>query len=265
MPEAEQDVRYFMITSTLIAVIFVAIIVLFILFYRNRRLHFLRQHENITKALHNELLHARAEVQEQTLQHISRDLHDNIGQKLSVARIYINKLESEKTDSAEKQELGNISALLGEAIHELRGIVNSLSTDSIHSAGLVQALERETGIINQLNLVQCGVRVTGDYSDLFTPQQELLLFRICQEFIQNSIKHARCTRIDVELDFDHHPFRMRMTDNGTGFDAEAAKNSASGNGLKNMINRARILGGELTISSRPGHTEMILLLPVQKT
>lgn len=215
------------------------------------------------ETLKRELLHAKIEVQEQTLQHFCRELHDDIGQKLSVARIFINKLELAKKDPAEKEELTGISQILGEAISDLRSAVNTLNPDAINRFGFTESISNELARINKTGLVQCTLNITGEHPEIFTQQQELLLFRICQEFIQNSMKHAACTHIHININYESNSFSMELSDNGRGFNVSDNLLHEKGNGLRNMINRAKILGGSLNIQSKPDSgTTVYLSLPV---
>lgn len=259
----EGEISNVIIYATVIMLVFIIIIVLFILFYRNRRRYFLREQEHITQSLQRELLKAKIEVQEQTLQHFCRELHDDIGQKLSVVRIYINKLESGKSDPAEKEQLAGISSILGEAIGDLRNAVHTLSPDAINRFGFAGSLSNELSRINKTGLIKCTLNITGEHQEIFTPQQELLLFRICQEFIQNSMKHAECSLVIIDIHYDHAPFSMQLQDNGRGFDVSDNFLNERGSGIRNMINRAKMLGGTLKIQSQAGAgTSVYLTLPL---
>ncbi len=248
------------IIATIVALVFIAIVISFIFFYRNRKRRFLEEKEQMQR----ELLHAKIEVQEQTLQHFCRELHDDIGQKLSVARICINKLEMSKTNIAEKEELTGISQVLGEAISDLRVVVNTLNPDAINRLGFIGSLNNELKRINKAGLVHCTLNITGEDHEPFNTQEELLLFRICQEFIQNSLKHANSSAIHIAINFEQRPFTMKLTDNGIGFDAALNNFHEKGNGLRNMITRAKLLGGTFNIQSQPGNgTEALLTIPVK--
>jgi two-component system, NarL family, sensor kinase len=261
MFETENEIRQLIIYSTLVAVIFIAIIIVFIVFYRNRRAIHRKEKETLTNVFKSELLSAKMEIQETTLQHFTREIHDNIGQKLAVARIYINRLEAAKAASGEKSELEEISKLMGDAIGDLRTIANTLNPEYITDLGLIKSLQNESERINQLNIAGCSLQITGDKQDALSSQQELLLFRICQEFIQNSIKHAGCSAIDITLDFGETDFVMQLEDNGTGFDYSNVLHHSKGAGLKNILNRAKMLGSTVDIQSQKG-TRLILTLPI---
>jgi signal transduction histidine kinase len=249
MFEAEGQIRQLIIYGTIVAIIFIAIIILFIVFYKNRKKNFAKEKQSLTQEWQRELLTAKIEVQEQTLQHFCTELHDNIGQKLSVARIYINKLEAAKLESTEKEDLTNISTLLGAAINDLRNTANSLNPDYIADWNLSESLQREMTRINQTNFANCSLSIVEGSCDILNKQQELLLFRICQEFIQNSIKHARCSNISASINFKNHVFSMTLKDDGIGFKADELGKENKGSGVKNILNRAKILGAEVDINS----------------
>jgi signal transduction histidine kinase len=248
--------------ATIVVLALVIIIISFVVFYRNRRKSFLKEKQEMTSGLQRELLKAKAEVQEQTLAHFCRELHDNIGQRLSVARIYINKLESLKTNQAEKEELTQISQVLGDAINDMRDAVQTLNPDAIHRFGLGGSLRHELERINRTGLLYCSLYVKGEQPASFNQQQELLLFRICQEFLQNSMKHAVCSKVDIVIDFEQQPLSLQLSDNGKGFDPLAIIQSGRSSGLTNMMNRAKLLGGAMKIVSAPGHgTQTTITLP----
>jgi two-component system, NarL family, sensor kinase len=261
MFETESEIRQLIELSTLVAVIFIAIIILFIVFYRSRRTIHRKEKEALTSIFENELTSAKMEIQETTLQHFTREIHDNIGQKLAVARIYINRLEAAKAASGEKSELEEISKLMGDAIGDLRTIANTLNPEYITNLGLIKSLQNESERINQLHIVDCSLHIAGDKQDALTSQQELLLFRICQEFIQNSIKHAGCAAICINIDFGEPYFVMKLTDDGAGFEYEKVMDNSKGTGLRNMLNRAKMLGANIEILSGNG-TGLTLTLPI---
>ncbi len=261
MFETDSEIKPLIFYSTLIVMLFITIIILFIIFYRNKRSFYRKEKEKLTESLKHELLMAKIEVQENTLQHFTRELHDNIGQKLALARIYINRLEAGKTVSAEKQELVSISETLGSAISDLRSVANSLNPDYIAGHGLIDSLTGEAARINQLKIANCTLEVQGEHTDILNKQQELLLFRICQEFIQNSIKHSNCTTIQMKLNFEETGVAMLLTDDGEGFDIDHVFAEGRGSGLRNIFNRAKALGADLTMQTHAG-TQLALSLLV---
>lgn len=260
----EEGLKYFIITLTSIILVFISIGVAFMLFYRNRKLRFVAENQQLAERMKTELLNIRTEVQEQTLHHVCQELHDNIGQKLSVVRIYINRLETVKTEQSDKTELKDISETLGDTIEELRGIVNTLNPDAVKKRKLVEALRLEQGRINQSKVVTCDIEVEGASTELNDDKEDLIIYRICQEFIQNSLKHSGCDKITILLNFSETDFELSIADNGKGFAFENPDMQLGGNGLTNMQNRAGIINAKLRFEHNvPNGFKLILSLPLQ--
>lgn len=259
----EEGLKYFIITLTSIILVFISIGMAFMLFYRNRKLRFVAEHQQLEERMKTELLNIKTEVQEQTLHHVCQELHDNIGQKLSVVRIYINRLETVKTEASDKKELQGISETLGDTIEELRGIVNTLNPDAVKKRKLIEALRMEQYRINQSRIVNCNINVHGNGPELPDEKQDLIIYRICQEFIQNSLKHAGCDRIDINLRFEASMFELTIADNGKGFDFKNPELQKTGNGLTNMQNRAGIINARIHFeNNKPHGFKLILSLPL---
>ena len=257
------ELKYFIISLTAVAVVFIGILISFFLFYRKRHMVFQQEKRELTEIFNKEILNAKIEMQEQTVTHFCRELHDNLGQKLSVARIYINKLEASKHHSDEKNELESISGLLGDAINDLRNMVNSINPESVAQFRLPELLQTELERINQMGIARCRLWLNG-YEERFDEKQELLLFRICQEFIQNSIKHSHFSELEIQLDFEGDHFIMQLEDNGCGFDLEEGMAKSKGMGLRNILNRIRILGGTLKSGNgKLNGTQFIITLPLK--
>jgi len=260
----EEGLKYFIVTLTCIILVFISIGVAFMLFYRNRKLRFVAENQQLEERMKTELLNIRTEVQEQTLHHVCQELHDNIGQKLSVVRIYINRLETVKKEQSDKAELQGISETLGDTIEELRGIVNTLNPDAVKKRRLVEALRLEQGRINQSKVVTCDVEVEGSPSDLNDEKEDLIIYRICQEFIQNSLKHSGCDKISIQLNFSETEFHLSIADNGKGFAFDNPEMQRGGNGLTNMQNRAGIIHARLRFAQNtPSGFKLLLSLPLQ--
>jgi two-component system, NarL family, sensor kinase len=259
----EQGLKFFIVALTSLILVFISIAVAFIMFYRNRKLMFLNEKQQLEDRMKTEMLNIKTEVQEQTLHHVCQELHDNIGQKLSVARIYINRLESSRSEEHDKQELKSISGTLGESIDELRNIVNTLNPEAITKRRLAEALRLEQQRINQSKLAICNLTVEGKPTEFDDDRRDLILYRISQEFIQNSLKHSGCRHIDINLNFGEADFIMTLSDDGCGFDFNNPEKARNGNGLTNMQNRAGIIGGRVNLGANvPSGTKLQLVLPL---
>ena len=192
-------------------------------------------------------------VQEESRRRLSRELHDRTSPNLAALsinlKIIANALPSDPTLA---ECLEDTRALIADTTDSIREICTEMRPPLLDYAGLAGALEgyasafaRRTGI---------AVRFDCALPDLRLAQNlESLLFRIFQEALTNSAKHAQASSIEVRLDHGGHPIVMTVTDNGTGFDpSRVAKNGQVGFGLLNMREMAEVARGRFTLESAPG-------------
>jgi signal transduction histidine kinase len=200
--------------------------------------------------------------QEQERQRIAAELHDSLGQNLLI--IKNRALLSLKLlgDTAKTQEqIEEISTSTSEAIKEVRQIAYNLRPYHLDEIGLTQALEE---MVERLSHA-CPIKFTATIDlidDCFTKEAEINLYRIVQECLNNTIKHARATEAEIQIRRNLHEVELVIHDNGQGFTPEAARNGETGRrgfGLTGMAERARILGGKLALQSAPGQGTTITL------
>ena len=244
--------------------IFLILTIFFIYFlyiFQKRQIQNLQEKAALKTAYDQEILKSQIEVQNQTLQHIGQELHDNIGQLLSVAKINLNILEE-----SENEELGFIkqtNEIITQSISDLRALTKSLDGDFVKDFGLEESISHELQRIRKTCRFQTEISVLGDKRKLGY-EREIVLFRIVQEILNNALKHSKAKKITVSLQYFSDSFTLKVNDNGNGFDLENIhqKNlSQAGAGLRNMQRRMELIGGKCTISSEIGKgTEVLLQL-----
>ena len=262
MPDTNQQ-----ITSTILAVIFIllffGVLFLVMLVYYNYRRRLTAQEKKAMKAQFDEqLMQSRLEVQEQAFAYISEEIHDNVGQLLSLAKMQLGSMgESEPIDH---QLLQGARENLARAIRDLRNLSKSLHAEHICTLGIRKAAEEEGLRITRAGILE--VSVTSEGSEHTIPEdKQLILFRIIQECLQNCVKHAEATFVNIGFTWYPDQLRVRVRDDGKGFDPEVALQSpTSGLGLHNIRNRARLTGGSGIISSIPGEgTTVTVMMPYE--
>ncbi|HEU5053437.1 MAG TPA: ATP-binding protein [Hanamia sp.] len=261
MDELSQEVLIIAFLSLFIIMITGSIISL-VLVYQKRQMKFFREKELLVNLHKNEVLQTRLEIQEQTFKNISQEIHDNIGQVLSLVKLNINTMDC--TQGALMQEkINNSRILISKAIQDLRDLSKSLDAEYITDMGLSNAIRYELDIIGKTHRYDIHFKESGN-SFTLNDKKQLVLFRIVQEALHNIIKHAEATEIKITLTYSEDYFNLQIVDNGKGYsDKEANKN---GLGLKNMRIRAEMIGAQMTISGNPGVGTTInvsLLLPLQ--
>ena len=254
--------KVFIITIFLIIV--ATGIIMLVLVYQKKQLQYFREKEHLKVAFEKEILESKLEIQEQTLKNISQEIHDNIGQVLSLVKlnIYIMDCNEPKTLQG---KINDSKILITKAIQDLRDLSKSLNTDYVAELGLIRSIEYELEMIKKTGSYEIQFDIKGKAYRL-QPQQELIFFRIVQEGLHNIIRHAKATVIDIELIFEPEMFILKITDNGVGFDSsQLALNNYNGLGLglRNMHNRANMINTEFKLmSTLEKGTTLILTLPL---
>jgi two-component system, NarL family, sensor kinase len=236
------------IISTLFFFLLIYSFYIFLKKYDKKSREYLAELDRIRFENEKHLLFTQIEIQEQTFQNISREIHDNIGQKLSLAKLHLNTFAETPWGNT---KINDTLQLISEVINDLSDISRGLSSDIILDNGLVKALEIEVAQLQKLGKYTINFSVKGDYTFL-EDQTELVLFRIVQEAINNFLKHAESSTIDITLKFENYRLYLKIQDYGKGFNVSEKLNirNKSGAGLKNIIKRAAMIGGHIQIQSK---------------
>jgi signal transduction histidine kinase len=230
------EIYFTVVLATFFFIALVAVVVTAVWRYYYRK----RAHEKTLMEFDHTLLQSRLEIQEQTFKTISQELHDNLGQVLTLAKLNLNTLNLENTDQA-REKVNSAVDLITQTIQSIRDLSRNLHADIISKIGLVQALETEIRIIEKLGILHPVFRVAGQPVHVET-DKSLIIFRIVQEALHNVVKHAKATVLEMNIDFLQDQIKLTISDNGTGFDWGQSKDK--GSGLRNMNDRARIIGAQ---------------------
>ena len=252
MPEKRIILITFIMVFFLIIVL-VGFIASILFVYQKKQRAVLRELDDVKNRYNQELLKSQLEMQEQTLLHISRELHDNIGQFISLAKLQLNTFIGEKPERAGR--LQHTVDLLTQALDDLRDISKSLSLEVIKSGGLTKAIESQVEQLQKTDRYKIDFIIKGNYNYL-EEQKEIFLFRILQESINNIIRHAAATKVGVILEYTPEQVSMQICDNGVGFDSleftRGGKSYRHGGGLSNIAARAKLIDADYLIQSEQG-------------
>lgn len=217
-----------------------------------KKIDALREQEKLLREINlhqQELFKTRLEIQEQTYHNISEELHDNIGQALTLIKLNINTIDINDPEIAGKK-LFESKSLLTKVIQDLRDLAKTLNTDFIDKVGLVGAIDQQLQFLRRTGLYSIKLLVNGDIAN-YGPHRELLLFRIVQELLNNIVKHAEATIIEIVIQYEAEKLMITVHDNGKGFDHSHHQLSNNGLGLLNMQNRIRLIKGAIYFESEP--------------
>jgi hypothetical protein len=245
----DDNVGLVVVVTGLFFAFLVCSVVYFVVLYRNRQLRNKKEQEELHAAFHQELLKTQLEVQEQTLNYISTEIHDNITQVLSFVKLTLANIAS-SSEGEKKLKINESRELVAQTITDLRDMSKSLSFEHIASLGLIQTIKKEVERINKSELLNVSFSNEGEIYSL-GEQRELVLFRIFQETLNNTLKHSGAKHFKIILQYHSDLFNLTLEDDGSGFSAEKLDNK-HGSGLRNIENRATLIGGQAIIQSAPG-------------
>ncbi|TDO29042.1 PAS domain S-box protein [Sediminibacterium goheungense] len=203
--------------------------------------------EEERNARQKEITEAVIRVQEKERYEISRELHDNVNQQLTVAMMYIATIEK-GTGNAEAL-LKQSSGFIYNAIEEIRKLSKALVTPLIKDFGLCKAIDGLLEDIHMANTIQLDFFYDNFHEEDISYEFKLNIFRIVQEQMNNIVKHAQAKQVVIEL-YREEKIRLSIIDDGKGFDTEQKR---SGIGLNNIQTRTELYAGKLNIQSSPGH------------
>jgi PAS domain S-box-containing protein len=209
---------------------------------------------------------AKVETIEEERRNIARELHDGLGQLLTAAHLNLDLVEQnmQKDPERARDDIRRAKELITTTIREVRNISQNLRPAVLDDFGLVPAIRnlcdefRRTGTLN----VQFS---EYEMLDHYSPGIEIVVFRVCQEALNNIIRHAGASEASIDLYNRESHILVVIQDNGQGFDPARISQSGSGSGLINIKERVELLGGGIQIESRINEgTEIIIEIPLKQ-
>jgi signal transduction histidine kinase len=249
MPETKDQV-IFTIVAVILILLFLGVLFLVMLFYYNNKKGQMSKEQQLMRATYDkQLLESKLEIQEETFNTISQEIHDNVGQILSLAKVQLGILEQRQ--NIEGDLVSNAKENISQAMTELRDIAKSLSSERLQSLSLPESIAQEIRRINRSGFIKITAEVDGIEKNV-PDQQKLIAFRMVQEGFQNIIKHAKASEVIVSIHYQAEWLHISIFDNGTGFNPEEELKKREGLGLQNILRRAELVGGKASINSKPG-------------
>lgn len=255
----KSQVIFAILFATAVLLLLAFFLLFFFVRYRSRSNQYIRERENLKKEFEQTLLQSQIEVQENTFATLGQDLHDNIGQLLVSAKALIGV--SQRNMQQVPESLNIAGETVGKAINEVRSLSKLLDKEWLQQFDLIENLQTEVNRIDAAKILH----INFSHSDkvLLPPEEQIILFRIVQEAIQNSVRHSQATQIDISISHSVSSLIITIIDNGKGFETDI---TSKGLGLKNMKHRMQLLGGTIEWNSSPGTgSTVILKLPVKSS
>lgn len=234
-------------------------LIFYVSFYNRKKAKHFEEKEALKKTFELELLKSQFEVQEHTMETIATNLHDNIGQLLSLTSMTLSAV---KAEGIQEGKINTAGELVLRAIQELRQLSKMMSGKELIRKNLGHAIAFE------LDWLKKGTDYEVTFSNNISrhipehADKELILFRLFQEIISNIIRHAQATKISIVITQTDNTLTLIVKDNGKGFIPEEKLQANEGMGLFNISKRAKMMAGTFSINSVTGvGTDILVSIP----
>jgi len=260
-PEEESLITQETIVLIAYAISVIFVLLIFVIFFftafQKRKNKLLLERIEAKLKFEKELATSQLEIQEQTFKNIAWELHDNVGQLLSVINMQLSMVMA-KAPEALKESLQETKSVVSDTVQEVRNLSKTLNNDVINKNGLVRSLQIEIERFNRLGFLEAFFEVNGT-EKYISSEHEILIFRMYQEFLSNVMKHSKADNLSVILNYNKTNLEIIAEDNGVGFDTSMKTESS---GLQTIKGRAALLNAEYSLSSEIGKgTRLSLIYP----
>jgi len=247
MSEQENQFLLILFGGIFFAFLMSLFVVGMVILHRQRQVQNKQKITQIKSEHEKTLLNVENEIQQETLTQIGRELHDNIGQLLSLAKLNLNSPKPEKQTEGREY--------LNQIIKEVRALSKTLNLDWVESVSLDDFIRQQLEKIQSTGFCETALESDGSFLEL-SKDQKLVLIRVIQECLNNAIKHAQPDRIDVRITKNNQSRRIEIQDDGAGFDPSQA---STGSGMLNLKKRMETIGGKFYLTSEKGKGTTIKL------
>lgn len=239
-------------------------VVLFVVLYQKRTLKMQHEKQQVEAAYQRELLEVAVRSAESEQARIARDLHDSIGAMLSATKLKVAMIERQKEKADMSETASDANRMLDETITSIRRIAHDLLPPTLEKHGLIKALEQFCTSLSETSDLEARV----EHADIprLPVERELTLFRVAQELMNNTLKHAQAKEAVIKMSMGKEALLFEYWDDGKGFDPRDESTKA-GLGLKNLRSRVSSLGGSIdfqTGTSAP-YVRTRITIPIAET
>ena len=198
--------------------------------------------------------------QEEERKRVAKDLHDGLGGILTTAKHQLSTVGKRNIDLSNSEVFQKAESLIATAHSEVRKIAHNMMPDALSNLGLQAAIEDLANQVNMTDELKVKTQIKMDQNKL-TPNQEIVLYRVIQESINNALNHAEAKNLVIQMIDQGDTFHLAIEDDGQGFDIQY-KQKREGIGIKSMESRVKYLNGNFDITSRVGEgTSIDVIIP----
>lgn len=241
-------------------------IVFFVILHQRKVIRFNNQLKKLEDEKQQILLNASIKYQEEERNRIAADLHDDVGPLLATARLYLNENMINLEPAAQLQSIFSAKQIIDDAIQLIRNISHSMMPPTLKNFGLESAMSDLFQKINGSATLNASVRF-HDYRTRLKLDQELLIFRILQELVNNILKHSNAGFIHLTQNANSTHNYLRLHHDGHGIvqtEFDRLNHLSTGLGLKNIASRIKVLNGRIFFEIDPSHSYYKVTLEIPK-
>lgn len=247
--------RYLLIYMIAVLIIVTSLVIIFFIVFQKRKNKLLLNQMKQQQAFEAEIAQAQTETQEQTLKNIGWELHDNVGQLLSFASMQLSILKMQVSDDV-KEKFKETSDALKESLAEVRQLSKTLNNEVVLNIGFEKSITNELNRLKKMKFASAELRVIGEKQPFTDRKHEIIIFRIIQEFLSNSVKYSEAENLSIILNYQKNNLVITMKDDGKGFNIDSVE---KGSGLLNMKSRANLIKAKLDLTSKPNEGVTLVL------
>lgn len=250
MDTVESQVYIIIFSTLFLGGIMSTFVIAMVFIHRQRQAQNRQKLDQIKLEHEKTVLNIENEIQQETLAHVGRELHDNIGQLLSLAKLNFGSVKPEKHAAGRE--------ILTQAIQEVRGLSKELNLDWVEEISINEFVEQQLQKIQDTGHCETSLRAEFELLDL-PKDHKLVLIRVIQESLNNALKHASPDKIEISIAVNAKGREVKIKDDGRGFDSSVP---STGSGMSNLKKRMETIGGGFELTSAVGKgTEITLTLP----
>ncbi|RYE52812.1 MAG: two-component sensor histidine kinase [Sphingobacteriales bacterium] len=242
-------------------------LIVFIIFHQRKVIRYQGKLQLMEQEQQKMLLNASIRLQEEERQRIAADLHDDAGPLLATARLYLNENLVNLDKQSQLQSIYNAKQIIDDTIQLIRNISHSLMPPTLKNFGLESAVNDLFQKISGSGSMNASCRF-HDYRERLHADQELIIFRVIQELINNILKHSNSSFIHLTQNLNGNNLYIRMHHDGRGItqaDFEKLNKSNVGLGLKNIQSRLKLVHGQIYFEKDMSQTYYKVTIEIPKT
>ncbi|NCD72300.1 sensor histidine kinase [Mucilaginibacter agri] len=264
MNQANNDIRLLVVVGiAAMLLLFISILLIFI-FTQRKKIQYQQSLHALQQSQQFQMIEAAVRSEETERHRIAEELHSEVGALLSSAKLHFRmlKLDGEIKDNKGLYEKGN--ELLDDCINKIRDISHSLHSHILQEFGLNEAIKHFADKIAHGSVIKTATALDPTYTTTLLPQKDISIYRIIQELLNNTIKHAQPNEINISSTYEKDSLFIIIKHNGVGLTQpifEKLRFTSSGLGLKNIQTRVNLLKGNINFSRSSDHYYIQIYIP----